>query len=305
MAPSHKHSHQHHLPPTYGRAFIASAGLNIGFVVTEFIYAAVANSVALAADALHNLGDVLGLGVAWVAVLLVRRPPSARFTYGLRRSSILAALFNATMLLLSAGAIAREALPRLLHPAPVAEEAVIVVAAIGVLVNVASALFFYSDRRRDLNIRGAFLHLASDALVSVGVAVTGAIVLSTGWLWIDPLVSLSIVIVIVVTTWGLLRSALSLSLDAVPSSIDPVALRQFLEKLPGVTDIHDLHVWAMSTTETALTVHLVLPEGCPGDSFLHELQQELHSRFGIDHITVQIETGTLGYYCLQAPEERV
>ncbi|HAA29540.1 MAG TPA: cation transporter [Cyanobacteria bacterium UBA8553] len=297
------HSHNHGQEPTnYNRAFIISVALNTGFVVIEAIYGLVANSLALLADAGHNLSDVLGLLLAWGASILARRLPTARRTYGLRRSSILAALLNAILLLVASGAIAWEAIQRFLQPSPVSGATIIGVAAVGIAINAGSALMFLSDRQRDLNIRGAFLHLVADAVVSLGAVLAGIAIVATGWLWFDPVVSLIIVAVIVVGTWQLFQESINLVTDAVPAGIEPLAVRTYLAELPGVTGVHDLHIWAMSTTETALTAHLIMPAGYPGDAFLMNVNKELHDNFGIEHTTLQIETGDPSYPCPLAQE---
>jgi len=294
----HAHVHEHadhdhhgraHAPASFGMAFAVGIGLNLTFVVVEFGYGVLANSVALIADAGHNLSDVLGLVIAWIASVLTRRAPSSRYTYGLGGSSILAALFNAVLLLVAVGAIAWEAVLRLLHPEPVASGIVMIVAAIGIVVNGVTAALFASGRKGDLNIRGAFLHMLADAAVSAGVVVAGLVILYTGWLWLDPLASLVIVGVIVWTTWSLLRDSLAMSVDAVPASIDPQAVRSYLVSCAGVAAVHDLHIWPLSTTENALTAHLVCPGGHPGDEFLAVAASELKQRFGIGHTTLQIE----------------
>jgi cobalt-zinc-cadmium efflux system protein len=298
MNTTHDHSHAGHAhdggghahgPANFGRAFAIGIGLNVAFVAIEFAYGVVANSMALVADAGHNLSDVLGLVVAWIASVLSRRPPSARYTYGLGGSSILSALFNAVLLLVAVGAIALEAIQRLLHPEPVAEVTVMVVAAIGIVINGLTAWLFASGRKGDLNIRGAFLHMVADAAVSAGVVVAAFVILLTGWLWLDPLTSLIIVGVIVWGTWSLLRDSLAMSVSAVPGHIDPQAVRRYLESCAGVSAVHDLHIWPMSTTETALTAHLVVPGGHPGDEFLAITATRLRHSFGIGHSTLQIE----------------
>jgi cobalt-zinc-cadmium efflux system protein len=278
-----------HAPASFGMAFAVGIGLNLTFVVVEFGYGVLANSVALIADAGHNLSDVLGLVIAWIASVLTRRAPSSRYTYGLGGSSILAALFNAVLLLLAVGAIAWEAVLRLLHPEPVASGIVMIVAAVGIVINGVTAALFASGRKGDLNIRGAFLHMLADAAVSAGVVVAGLVILYTGWLWLDPLASLVIVGVIVWTTWSLLRDSLAMSVAAVPGSIDPQAVRSYLASCAGVAAVHDLHIWPLSTTENALTAHLVFPRGHPGDEFLLTAASELKQRFGIGHTTLQIE----------------
>jgi cobalt-zinc-cadmium efflux system protein len=270
-------------------AFALGIGLNLTFVAVEFTYGVLANSVALIADTGHNLSDVLGLVIAWIASVLTRRAPSSRYTYGLSGSSILAALFNAVLLLVAVGAIAWEAVLRLFHPEPVASGTVMIVAAVGIIVNGVTAALFASGRKGDLNIRGAFLHMVADAAVSAGVVVASLIILYTGWLWLDPLTSLAIVGIIVWGTWSLLRDSLAMSVDAVPPSIDPQAVRNYLVSCAGVAAVHDLHIWPLSTTENALTAHLVFPAGHPGDEFLLNAATELKHRFGIGHTTLQIE----------------
>jgi cobalt-zinc-cadmium efflux system protein len=279
-----------HAPANFGTAFAIGIGLNTVFVIVEAIFGIASNSMALVADAGHNLSDVLGLLVAWVAVVLSRRAPSTRFTYGLRGSSILAALFNAVFLLVTVGAIGWEAIQRLLHPEPVAGKTVMIVAAVGIVVNGATAWLFASGRKGDINIRGAYLHMASDAAVSAGVVVAGLVILFTGWTWLDAATSLVISGVIVAGTWSLLRDSMAMSLNAVPPGIDPEAVRRFLEQHDGVVEIHDLHIWPMSTTEVALTCHMVMPGGQPGDAYLVELAHHLREDFGIHHVTVQVET---------------
>lgn len=302
----HNHSHGHdHGSSNYNRAFIISVTLNTGFVIIEGVYGILANSLALLADAGHNLSDVLGLLLAWGASILARRRPTPRRTYGLRRSSILAALLNAILLLVASGAIAWEAIRRFLEPSPVSGGIIIGVAAVGIVINTVSALMFMSGRQSDLNIRGAFLHLVADAVVSLGAVLGGIAIIATGWLWFDPVVSLIIVAVIVVGTWQLFQESLNLATDAVPAGIEPLAVRTYLAELPGVAGVHDLHIWAMSTTETALTVHLVIPAGFPGDAFLMQVNRELHDHFGIEHTTLQIETGDPSYPCPLAQENVV
>ncbi len=310
MAHSHHHNHQHHHDhqhqiTNYSRAFAIGAALNIGFVGIEALFGFLTGSLALLADAGHNLSDVLGLLLAWGASILAQRPPSKRFTYGLRRSSILAALINGVVLLVAMGGIATEAIQRFTNPTTISGTTVIVVALIGVVINTATALMFISGREQDLNIKGAFLHMAADALVSVGVVLAGIAILTTGWLWFDPAISLIIVAVVVMGTWQLLKDSLNLSLDAVPNHIEPLAVKTFLAELPEVERVHDLHIWAMSTTETALTVHLVMPTGHPGDRFLAHIAQELHHHFGIEHSTIQIEINDCDSVCKYEPEHQV
>lgn len=285
----HHHGHSH-APASFGRAFAVGITLNLGFVVVEAVYGVIAGSMALVADAGHNLSDVLGLVIAWTASVLAARPPSARFTYGFKSSSILAALGNAAFLLVALGAILVETIRRLIEPEPVAGGPVMAVAAVGIVINTATALMFMRGRKHDINIRGAYLHMAADAAVSAGVVVAGLLITLTGAQWIDPVTSLLIVGIIAVGTWGLLKDSLRMSLHAVPPGIDERKVRHFLNSLSGVEAVHDLHIWPMSTTETALTAHLVMPGGHPGDSFLHKLAHELDHDFGIGHATVQVET---------------
>src|SRR4051812_16846276 len=272
------HSHSH-APASFDRAFLIGITLNTGFVIVEAVYGFLANSLALLADAGHNLGDVLGLLLAWAAASLAKRLPSARFTYGMKRTPILASIVNAMLLLVASGAIVFEAVQRLQSPTPVDETTVIWVAFIGILVNGATALGFMAGRKSDLNIRGAFLHMVADAVVSLGVVLSGLAVLYTGWLWIDPAVSILVALVIVVGTWSLLKESVSLSLDAVPSNVDRAAIEAYLASLPGVSEVHDLHIWPMGTTEVALTAHLVRPGATLDDGLLAEACRILAARF--------------------------
>ncbi len=281
------HNHQH--DTDFGRAFAIGVLLNTAFIVAEVIFGLFSHSLSLLADAGHNLSDVLGLLMAWAATNLARRSPTQRFTYGLRRSSVLAALFNAILLLVSIGAIAWEAIRRIRQPEPVLGQTMIWVAAAGVVINGITAWMFARGRKGDLNIRGAFLHMAADAAVSAGVVVAGVIIFQTGWSLIDPISSLVIVVIILIGTWGLLRDSVNLVLDAVPRGIDPAAVKSFLEQLPGVAAIHHLHVWGLSTTETACTAHVVKREPQLDDKLLKTIAHELHERFGIEHTTIQFE----------------
>ena len=283
----HHHGHDH--GSSFGRAFLIGIALNSGFVALEAGYGFATNSVALLADAGHNLSDVLGLVVAWGATRLAKAPASDRFTYGLRGSSILAALANAVFLMVAVGAIALEAVRRLADPQPVAGVTVAAVAAAGIVVNGVTAWLFARGRHGDINIRGAFLHMAADAAVSAGVVVAALVMLRTGWLWLDPAVSLVVAGVIVLGTWGLLRDAVAMALSGVPRGVERTAVHDWLDALPGVAHVHHLHIWPLSTTETALTVHLVMPRGHPGDHFLHDTCDALHDRFDVDHATIQIE----------------
>jgi cobalt-zinc-cadmium efflux system protein len=300
---NHAHGVGSHSPKSFGTAFAIGVTLNFAFVVLEVIFGIFAHSLALVADAGHNMSDVLGLMLAWAASVLMKRPATERRTYGLRSSSILAALFNAIFLLVSVGAIAWEAIRRFGVPVEVAGKTVVWVSLVGIAINSAAAVMFMSGRRGDLNIRGAFMHMAADAAVSAGVVVAGIAILLTGLHWIDPVVSLIIAAVIIWGTWGLFRDSMNLALQAVPAGINLREVRKYLASLPNVITVHDLHVWPMSTTETALTAHLEMPTGYPGDAFLREVCEHLHQQFGIEHSTIQIEQNAES--CLLAPERSV
>ena len=291
---NHDHSHDHaghgHAPENFGWAFAIGATLNTAFVIAELIFGYAANSLALTSDAVHNLSDVIALLLAWGAAWLAQKQPTQRHTYGYRRASILAALFNAALLLVAVGGIVVEAVNRLYAPAPVAGVTVILVAAFGVVINGGTALLFMRGRHGDLNIRGAYLHMAADAGVSLGVVVAAGVIMLTGWLWLDPAISLVIAAVVFWSGWGLARDSVNLALDGVPRGIELAAVKNYLGGLDGVSDVHDLHVWAMSTNETALTAHLVRPGGTD-DAFLHRVCEELSHRFSIHHATLQIEAG--------------
>ncbi len=304
MGQSHHHEHSP-LQRDYGPAFAVGVALNLGFVVVEAAAGFWAGSLALLADAGHNLSDVLGLLLAWGASYLARRRPSPRRTYGLGRASIMAALANALLLVLAVGAIGWEAIQRLIHPVAAAPLPVIAVAGVGVVVNTLTALLFLSGRKEDLNIRGAFLHMAADAAVSLGVVVGGVVIAATGWQRVDPALGLLIVAAIAWSTWDLLWQAINLSLDAVPQGIDPEAVRAYLAQLPGVSEVHDLHIWGLSTTHTALTVHLTRPGAALDDDWLAEVTHALHDRFGIGHATIQVESGAGRQTCRLAPEDVV
>jgi cobalt-zinc-cadmium efflux system protein len=302
----HRHAHRHaHGQLDYGRAFAIGIALNLVYVVGEAVGGIFSGSLALLADAGHNLSDVLSLSLSWGAAVLSRRRPSGRFTYGLRSSSILAALANAIVLLLVTGGIAWEAVGRFSDPVPVYSTVVIWVAAAGILVNGVTALLFASGSQRDLNLKSAFLHMAADTLVTATVVAAGIAIALSGWLWLDPAVSLVVSAVIVVGTWSLMKSAIGLALDAVPEGIDAAAVRAHLMGTPGVTALHDLHIWGMSTTETALTCHLVMPGGHPGDAMLNGIAQQLDHRFGIHHATIQIELADADEACVLTPEHVV
>ncbi len=294
----HGHSHGHgHAPTDFGRAFAIGIALNLGFVVVEAIYGFLANSLSLVADAGHNLSDVLSLALAWIASVLMKRLPTRRRTYGLRRSSILVSLTNAIVLLIGIVAIAWEAMQRLRHPEPVSSDVVMAVAAIGIVVNGVTAWLFSSGREHDVNIRGAFTHMASDAIISLGVVLAALTMRFTGWLWLDPVVSLIIVVAIAWGTWSLLSESLDLALDAVPRHIEPAEVAAYLEALPGVVAVHDLHIWGISTTDAALTVHLVKPDASIDDALLARINHDLRERFRIGHVTVQLELGDEAHPC--------
>jgi cobalt-zinc-cadmium efflux system protein len=304
----HDHSHAHghaghsHAPDSFGFAFAIGVVLNAGFVAAEVIFGYAANSLALISDAVHNFSDVIALLLAWAAVWLARKRPTQQHTYGYRRASILAALINAGLLLIAVGGIAVEAINRIQAPADVAGWTVVVVATLGIVVNGATALLFMRGRHGDLNIRGAYLHMAADAGVSLGVVVAAFVIMLTGWLWVDPAISLCIAAVVLASGWGLAKDSVNLALDGVPKGIELAEVKIYLSQLQGVTEVHDLHIWAMSTNETALTAHLVRPGGYE-DSFLHGVCEELSHRFNIQHATLQIEAGS--DVCKLAPAELV
>jgi cobalt-zinc-cadmium efflux system protein len=298
----HGHSHA---PATFNRAFAVGVALNVSFVVAEIVYGLSAHSLALISDAGHNASDVLGLLVAWGAIRLGQSRPTSRRTYGYRRSSILAALSNAAMLLFVTGAVTWEAIRRLRHPEPVVATTIMWVAAAGIVINGITALMFFSGRAHDVNVRGAFLHMASDALVAFGVVLAGAAIRATGLLWIDPVVSILIGVVITFGTWGLLKESLNLAMDAVPSHIEPQEVEAFLAATPDVAAVHDLHIWAMSTTETAMTVHLVTPGAGLEDARLAIICDAMKERFGIGHCTIQLEHGDEAHPCAQEPTDSV
>ena len=301
----HSHAHHAHGAADFGRAFAIGIALNLAYVGGEAAAGVTSGSLALLADAGHNLGDVLALAAAWGASILGQRRPGGRYTYGFRGSTILVALGNAVLLLVITGGIAWEAIRRLQSPEPLSGMTVVIVAAVGVVINGSTALLFMSGRRGDLNIRAAFLHLASDAAVALGVVLAGVLILMTGWLWLDPAISLAISIIIVVSTWSVLRDSINLALHAVPSGIERDAVADYLGSLPGITAVHDLHIWGMSTTETALTAHLVRPEGVPTEALLRRAQHELQERFGIGHVTLQVETADEAVICRLAPDDTV
>jgi cobalt-zinc-cadmium efflux system protein len=306
----HSHGHHHAAPPAgFDGAFALGSALNAGFVAAEVVFGLAAHSVALLADAAHNLADVLGLLLAWGAVWLGRRRPTPTRTYGYGRSSILASLVNAVVLLVGVGGLTVEALQRLASGAPSAGavdgKTVMAVAAAGIAVNGITAWLFARGRKGDLNVRGAYLHMASDALVSAGVVISGLAILLTGWTWLDPAASLVIAAIILASTWGLLRDSVNLAMDMVPDRVDEGAVRSYLAELPGVSEVHDLHIWALSTTETALTAHIVRPGAALDDGLLHGACAALRERFGIGHATIQVEDGVSESGCALAPEHVV
>lgn len=306
MAHHHEHGahsaghHQHGDPDS--RAFVIAIALNAVFVVVEFFYGLIANSTALMADAGHNLSDVLALLLSLSAAMLARKTPGGRYTYGLRSSSILAALANAMLLMVACGAIAWEAVHRFSQPHLVDGLTVTLVAGIGIVINGASAWLFVRGSQGDLNVRAAYLHMLADAAVSLGVVIAGVAMVFTGWDWLDAVIGLVIVAVIMIGTWGLLRESLQLALNAIPENIDAAAVESYLRGRSGVASIHDLHIWGMSTTESALTVHLVMPEGYPGDAFMDDITRSLKERYAIGHSTLQVELGTTDHRCVLHPD---
>jgi cobalt-zinc-cadmium efflux system protein len=308
MAHDHDHSNAHghaghsHAPDSFGFAFAVGVALNTVFVAAEVIFGYAANSLALISDAVHNFSDVIALLLAWAAGWLARKRPTQQHTYGYRRASILAALGNAGLLLIAVGGIAVEAIDRIRAPGDVAGWTVVLVAALGIVVNGGTALLFMRGRHGDLNIRGAYLHMAADAGVSLGVVVAAFVIMLTGWRWVDPAISLCIAAVVLASGWGLARDSVNLALDGVPKGIELAEVKDYLSQLDGVTEVHDLHIWAMSTNETALTAHLVRPGGYE-DSFLHGVCEQLSHRFNIQHATLQIEAGS--DVCKLAPAELV
>ncbi len=303
---SHNHAHG---PSHYGRTFAIGIALNLAYVVVEAGFGFWDNSLALLSDAGHNLSDVIGLLLAWGGFALAQIPPTPGRTYGWRGSTILAALFNALLLLAAVGGIVWEALRRLFETSATFQHlgpgtSMIVVAAVGVAINTATALLFMRDRHHDLNVRGAFLHMAADAGVSLGVVIAGLVIRQTGWHWVDPATSLVIAAIIFMSTWGLLKESMNLAMQAVPPGIDPDEVQNFLASVPGVTLVYDLHIWAMSTTETALTAHVVKPTVSDDDALLRQLQKDLHDRFGVEHATIQIVRTPAAISCTLAGEKK-
>lgn len=296
------HHHNHAPNNDFGKAFFIGIILNTVFIILEIIYGLYADSLALLADAGHNASDVLGLFLAWGAVILSKRLPSEKYTYGLQSSSIIAALGNAIFLLIACGGIGWEAIQRFSHPQESSNIIVMIVASIGILVNGFTAWLFMAGRKKDLNIQGAFLHMAADAAISLGVVISAALMLKTDWLWLDPFVSLCIAFIIVLGTWSLLRDSINLALHAAPKNINTTKVKAYFAELAGVKEVHDLHIWAMSTTNTALSVHLLMPEGHPGDSFIKKITHTLEHDFHIHHSTIQIEIGNADAKCRFAPD---
>jgi cobalt-zinc-cadmium efflux system protein len=298
------HHHHHHAPRSdYGRAFLFGILLNAGFVVIEGAYGFFTHSLALVADAGHNLSDVAGLIMAWGAFWLSRKKPNQYFTFGLRKSSILSALFNSLLLMIAVGMILWEAISRFKNPNPINSQSVMIVAGIGIFVNGLTALLFFKDKDHDLNLKGAYLHMAADALVSVGVVFSALIISKTSWFWIDPLMSVIISLVIVHGTWSLLRDSLKLSMDAVPENIDLLKVKEYFESIDEVSDVHDLHIWAISTTETALTVHLTLKDGIINNELITKISIDLKNKFQIHHPTIQTEKLDENFHCELKPED--
>jgi cobalt-zinc-cadmium efflux system protein len=293
----HNHNHSNISPQNFNKAFGIGIVLNIAYIIVEVVYGIIINSMALLADAGHNFSDVLGLALAWGAAYLAKSAATEKRTYGMRKSTILAALFNAIILMIAVGAITIEAVRKLISPEPVNGPTIMIVAGIGFVINVLTALLFMKGREKDLNIKGAFLHMAADAGVSLGVVLAGLIIFYSNWLWVDPVISIVIVIVITIGTWGLLRDSFHLSMDAVPKEIDLKEVGNYLKGINGVKEVHDLHIWAMSTTEIALTAHLVIPEQTKDDYFLKKICGELHAKFGIEHSTIQIEKSAQSSNC--------
>ncbi len=297
MAHSHDHNHRSEV---HQKEFSLSIFLNLAFVVVEVVYALQANSMSLLADAWHNLGDVAGLAFAWAASYLHARPSSERYSYGFKRTTIIASLVNALFLVATSAIIGYQAVIKLLHPEAIHETTVMIVAAIGIIVNGGTALLFLKDRKHDLNIQGAWLHLLGDAFIAFGVVVTGFLIMLTNWLWLDGAMGLLIVVLIMMSTWGLLRESISLLLDAVPKKANQQNIKNYLEKIAGVADIHDLHIWALSTKETAMTAHLVMPDRTLSDQEYVTIYQELKEHYKIDHVTLQVEKGQKEHPCPQA-----
>lgn len=299
----HAHHGHHHAPKNYNRAFAIGISLNIFFVVIESVYGFFAKSLALLADAGHNLSDVAGLLLAWGAFWLATKRPTPRYTFGLRKSSILSALFNAVFLLVSVGIIIWEALHRIWNPNIVESKTVMIVAGIGIAINSLTALLFFKDKDDDINIKGAYMHMASDALISFGVVISAIIISRTSWFWLDPAMSIIISLIIIYGTWDLLKHSLYLSMDAVPAGINPSEVKEYLESVDDVSDVHDLHIWAMSTTETALSAHITVKNNSLENEKLIEISNHLKEHFNIHHPTIQVELYDENFECHFKPEE--
>ena len=297
------HNHSHHAPKNYNSAFIIGISLNSLFVIIEGLYGYLSNSLALMADAGHNLSDVAGLLIAWGAIWLTTKKPTSNYTFGLRKSSILSALFNALFLMIAVGIIIWEAIHRLWNPGIIDHKTVIIIAGIGIVINTVTALLFFRNKEDDINISGAYLHMAADALISLGVVISGIIISYTSWFWLDPLVSIIISLIIIYGTWDLLKNAMRLSMDAVPVNIDPSAVKKYLESINGVSDVHDLHIWAMSSTETALSAHLTMKTYPLENQTLALISAHLKKTFKIHHPTIQFEIYDENFHCHLKPDD--
>lgn len=297
------HHHEHYVPKNYNRAFGVGIGLNFTFVVVEAFYGYLSNSLALMADAGHNLSDVAGLVLAWGAFWLASKKPSSQYTFGLRKSSILSALFNSIILLVAVGIILWEAVHRLMNPSAINSKIVIIVAMIGIVINASTALLFFKDKNDDINVKGAYLHMVADALISFGVVLSTIIISYTAWNWLDPVISILISFVIIYGTWDIFKESIYLSLDAVPTSIDPISVRKYLETIHNVQDVHDLHIWSMSTTENALSVHLTMKDKILDNQNLVKITKDLKDQFRIHHPTIQFESLDENFHCAFKPED--
>ncbi|OIP58482.1 MAG: cation transporter [Ignavibacteria bacterium CG2_30_36_16] len=295
----HSHNHSNNISASFNKAFGYGISLNIIYIIVEVVFGLMVNSMALLADAGHNFSDVLGLILAWGAAMLAQKSPTTKTTYGLRKSTILAALFNGILLMIAVGGISIEAIRKLINPEPVQGATMMIVAGVGVIINAATALLFIKGKEKDINIKGAYLHMTADAGVSFGVVAAGFLIYLTNWLWLDPAVSLLIVVVITISTWGLLRDSFMLSVDAVPSGIQLEDVKKYLEAIPGVEEVHDIHIWGMSTTETALTAHLVIPTVNGTDEILKNICKEVNDKFEIAHCTIQFERSAKSASCTQ------
>ena len=302
---SHSHHGHHHAPKNYNRAFFIGIALNSIFVIIEGLYGYLSHSLALMADAGHNLSDVAGLIIAWGAFWLTSKKPTAKYTFGLRKSSILSALINAIFLMIAVGIIIWEAIHRLWNPTNIESSTVMIVAGIGIVINTITALLFFKDKDDDINLRGAYLHMAADALISLGVVIAALVIHFTKWNWLDPIISIVISLIIIYGTWDLLKDSLRLSMDAVPSGIDPAAVKKYLESIEDVVEVHDLHIWAMSTTETAMMVHLSMKNSVVNNQKLANIGQNLKKQFKIHHSTIQVELYDEKFHCHLKPSDIV